>query len=101
MLEKLDADLAEVSKQVQDWQVALGQFPRGALARGPPPVEELVRRAVRSGHCQAALRALQQALGATAGAAEPTPARTEAARAGAEVLGGGAGASSGGGRTLQ
>lgn len=33
-LEKLDSDLAEV----EDWQVALEQLHREALARGPPPV---------------------------------------------------------------
>lgn len=47
--------------------MALEQFHLEALARGPPPVDEFVQQVVRSGQGQAALRALQQALAATAG----------------------------------
>lgn len=87
--EKIDADLAEVSKQIEDRQVALEQLHREALAGGPLPVEELVRQVVRSGHGQAALRALQQALAAIAETAEPASARAETAGAGVKALGGG------------
>lgn len=60
---ELDADLADVNKQVAEGQAALEQLHWEALGRGPPLVEELPRLVMQSGQGLAALQTLQQAGG--------------------------------------